>query len=64
MERLVDLYLLSHHQHQAACDTSSGVDLKERSFSDGFVDELFGEGDAAKSLVELQRHSPKKASRP
>ena len=60
MEQLVDLYLLSHHRHRAAHGTALGVDPLDGSFSDRFVDELFEEGDAAKSLIELQRCSPKK----
>jgi len=60
MEQLVDLYLLSHHRHQAAYETASGVVPWDGPFSDRFVDELFEEGNAAKSLVELQQRSPKK----
>ncbi|KAF9647604.1 hypothetical protein BDM02DRAFT_3270138 [Thelephora ganbajun] len=60
MEQLVDLYLLSHHRHETTCDTVSGADSQDKSFSDGFVEELFEEGDAAKKLVELQRHPPGK----
>jgi len=59
MEQLVDLYLLSHHLHQTVCDTGSGADPQDKSFSDRFVEELFEEGDAAKRLVDLQRRSPR-----
>ena len=64
MEQLVDLYLLSHHRYQAAYETASGVTPWDGPFSDRFMDELFEEGNAAKSLVELQRHSPKKGKIP
>jgi hypothetical protein len=60
MEQLVDLYLLSHHRYRAACDTVSSADLQDKLFPESFVEELFQEGDAAKRLIELQRHSPKK----
>ena len=57
MEERVDLYLLSHHQHQTACDAASSTDPQDKSFSDGFLEELFEEGDAARRLVELQQRS-------
>lgn len=55
MEQLVDLYLLSHHRHQAARDTALSANPWVKSFSKSFVEELFEEGDTAKRLVELQR---------
>jgi hypothetical protein len=60
MEQLVDLHLLSHHRHQTPCHPTLGADLQDKSFSDRFIEELFEEGDAAKRLTELQRHSPEK----
>ena len=53
-EQLVDLYLPSHHRHQAVCDVGSSADRQDKLFSDRFVEELFEEGDAAKRLVEMQ----------
>lgn len=58
LEELVDLYLLSHQKRQAGCDAEPSTDPQDRSFSDGFLEELFEEGEAAKKLVELQRLVP------
>jgi hypothetical protein len=58
MEELVDLYLLSHHGRQDAGDAASSTDPQDKSFSDGFLEQLFEEGEAAKRLVELQHRLP------
>lgn len=58
IEELVELYLLSHRSRQVAHDTVSSTDPQRRALSDGFLDELFEEGEAAKKLIELQRCVP------
>jgi len=60
MEQHVDLYLRSHHRHQIALRPTPGAGPQDKSFPDGFIEELFEEGDAAKRLAELQQRSPKK----
>jgi len=60
VEQLADLYLLSHHRHKTVPHPTPGIDPHDKSFSDRLIEELFEEGDVAKGLAELQRHSPKK----
>lgn len=58
MEEFVEHYLLSHHARRIAHDTVSSTDPQRGTFSDGFLEELFEEGEAARKLVELQRCVP------
>ena len=59
MARLGDLHF-PHHLPQTPCCAMPSPDAQDESLPDGFIEELFAEGDAAKGLVELQHNSPKK----
>ena len=48
------------HRQQTPCYATPSPDAQDELFPNGFIEELFAEGEAAKRLVELQQDLPKK----